>query len=574
MSAPAPLRLILRRIGGHHRWVAATAAIASAAAASGIGLIACASVLISRSALLDSTASLALLIVAVRFFATTRVVLRYVERLIGHLGTFRLLTRIRTWFFDSVIPIAPRGLIDRTTGQLLSTVLDDVDTMQDLYLRVLVPPIVALVLTIVATLVIAVVDPLASLILLAILATAIGLILLLTRRRSRLAIAAMSECRQHSTSLLLESLDAARELAMFGAHNAVLERSAEIDRSTETHRARLVAARTTAEMIISIAGPAAAMVLTAVGIGAVRSGSLPGEQLAMLPLVGLAAAEMLGMISGSLEAGDRSRSAAARLLGLADRGAERDRRRSTGDSTDLLGHRPIDPSSSSGASLEVRGLGLRSGSDEIILDDLSFTVPAGGVLAISGSSGAGKSTVIDLLLGFEDHQGTICVDGVDLRSIPAARARLPFTAVRQQDHVFDTTIRDNLAVADADASDERMMEMLRIAGLDGVVEALPERLATRTGPDGARLSGGERQRLLIARALLADRPILLLDEAFEHLDSERRALVLRSVLDHQRGRTTVMVTHDPLAIGAATQHLRLHEGHMQSETGSLCDQQR
>ena len=565
MSEPGPLRGFLGTIGGHRRWVAATAVIATAAATSGIGLIAFAAVLISRSALLSSTASLALLIVAVRFFATTRVVLRYVERMVGHLGTFRLLTRIRTWFFDSVIPIAPRGLTDRTTGHLLSSILDDVDTMQDLYLRVLVPPVVATLTLSVATATIAVIDPIAALTMLLILATASALLLLLTRSRSRAAITEIADGREEITSLVIESLDAARELAMFGAQATALERSTVADRSIDAARIRLASAHATASAIIAVAVPATAMGLAAVGITAVRNGSVPGELLAMLPLIALAASEVLPTIAGSLDARDRSRAAAGRLLALADRGADRSRR-----DTERSVNRPAGPGmspsdrfDSAGASVEVGGLGLETSGGDRILDDVTFSVPTGGVLVISGPSGSGKSTIIDLLLGLDDHEGHIRIDGIDQSSRPAAEARLPFAAVRQFDHVFDTTIRDNLSLADPETTDERILEVLRIVGLDEVVAAMPEQLATRTGPDGDRLSGGERQRLLIARALLAGRPILLLDEVFEHLDGDRRDLVLRSVLEHRRGRTTILVTHDPMATDSSTQLLRMRDGRVQ-----------
>ncbi|NCY16048.1 MAG: thiol reductant ABC exporter subunit CydC [Actinobacteria bacterium] len=576
MNRPPMLRRFLRTVGGHRPWVAATAAIASAAAVSGIGLLAFATVLISRSALLSSTASLALLIVAVRFFATTRVVLRYLERLVGHLGTFRLLTRIRTWFFASVIPIAPRGLTDRTTGQLLSGIIDDVDTMQDLYLRVLVPPVVAVATVGCAAVVIATIDPIATFALLAILLASTMLLVRLTRTRSRVGISAISRGRERTGSLVIESLDAARELTMFAARDQVLERSADGDRVTDLGRLELAAAGADADALAAFVAPAAAMTLLAIGIAALRTGSVPGEQLAMLPLVALASFEVLALLTASLDARDRSHGAAGRLLALADRGAER----AGGDhahpvSCAVLGEGSSHRSSGSPTgAIEVHGLTFATTGADRIGDEVSFAVPAGGVLVISGTSGAGKSTLVDLLLGFDDHDGTILVDGVDQRSLPSTVARGRFAAVRQQDHIFDTTIRDNLALAEPDATDEQLLEVLAIAGLDRDLAAMPEGLATRTGPDGDRLSGGERQRLLIARALLAERPILLLDEAFEHLDGPRRDQVLRSVLAHRRGRTTVLVTHDPIAIGSSTRHLRLHEGRVRSDPAPGTEDQR
>lgn len=563
------IRQFLRTISGHRRWVLATAGISAAAASSGIGLIAFASVLISRSALLTSTVSLALVIVAVRFFATTRVVLRYAERMVGHLGTFRLLTRIRTWFFDAVTPLAPRGLTDRRTGELLSSILTDVDTMQDLYLRVLVPPAVAAITMLITAAVIAASDLSAAAALVAVFAISIALLVTI-RRGSERATIEIAEARSHSAAIIIESLDAARELVMFDAQEGVHAESRRLDREADRAGLRLAAARGRSDAVVALASATGAMVVLTIVISGVRAGSIPGDLLAMFPLVALVGAEALQSITPTLDALDRSRSAARRLLLLADR-AESVRRTGTIDDADDADTSqppstpwtdPFRTNPLTTLAVEIRDLTMITDSGRRILDGVSVRVARGDVLVITGESGSGKSTLIDLILGFDTYEGHVAIDGIDPRSLPDAAVMGSLCAVRQHDHVFDTTIRDNLALADPDADDEQFLGALGIAGLSDAVTALPEGLDTRTGPDGAWLSGGERQRLLIARALLAERPILLLDEAFEHLDAHTRQQVLRSVLDHREGRTTVLVSHDPTTIARSTAVLELRDGHV------------
>lgn len=539
VTPPTGIGRFLRTFGGHRGPVVATAAVGAAAAAAGVGLIATAAVLISRSALLHSTAGLALTIVGVRFFATSRVVLRYAERMVGHLGTFRLLTRIRTRFFAAVIPIAPRGLIDRRTGELLGSILDDVDTMQELYLRVLVPPIVGVITVATAAGVLIGTDAPSAAVLLTGLLLFVATVPPLTRRRSHRATTTIDRATVTSRAAILESIEAARELVMFDATSAAVGEVVGLDRRAESARGTLAVTRGWSDAAIAVTGPAIAMVALALGIGGLRRGTVDGQVLALLPLVALVAAEVLPMVSAWSEARDRAAAAAGRLLHLVDRGDAAAARIPT--------HRR-EPASA--LAIEARHLTVRADDGGPILADVSISIPMGATVAIIGSSGAGKSTLIDVLLGLADHDGELRIAG----------AEGAIAAVRQQDHIFDTTVRDNLALADPEADTDQLQRMLARTGLTGFIDALPEGLDTRTGPDGIHLSGGERQRLLIARALLADRSILILDEAFEHLDPHRRTEVLRSVLDQRRGRTTVLVTHDEALISRADLCIELRGG--------------
>jgi ATP-binding cassette subfamily C protein CydC len=184
-----------------------------------------------------------------------------------------------------------------------------------------------------------------------------------------------------------------------------------------------------------------------------------------------------------------------------------------------------------------------------VLRGVDAWIPGGSTVAIVGPSGAGKSTIANLLLRFWDYpSGSIRLAGIELRDLAAADARRAVAVVAQHDHLFDTTLRDNLALGDADADDERLWAACAAARIDATVRALPQGLDTRAGEDGNRLSGGERQRIMIARALLTDAPILILDEATAHLDDGTRQAVLSGVTRWRRGLTTIVITHDADAL--------------------------
>ncbi len=534
------LRRLAALMGRERWWIAAAAALSVVTLGAGIGLISLSGYLISRSALVDSTVTLTLVIVGVRFFAVLRAVGRYFERYVGHLATFRMLTRLRVWFFLGIEPRAPATLLDERPGDVLTRIVDDVETLQDLPLRVIVPRTAAVLAGATGATVVGVLDPLLGVVLaVALLACGVALPLL-TRRLGRAASRALVAEQAAMNAAVVEGVSALADLVAYGREDLLTGRVAERTRRRQSAERDLASLRGINAGMAGVLAGSAALVMVALAIMLVREGRLDGVLLAVVPLTALAAFEAVAPLAVSYEHLDRGRAAAARLFELVDRPV----------TVVEPSHPPQQqPSGLGQVEFDAVTFAYRPGRPDV-LTDATFTVPAGADVAVVGPSGSGKSTIPALLLRFwQPQQGAIRLDGIDLRDIGSSVARATVAVVAQRDHLFDTTIRDNLLLGDADADDERLWEALRAVALDDFLRSLPAGLDERAGADGGRFSGGERQRLMIARALLTDAPVLVLDEATAHLDAETERRVLSGVRAWRPGMTTIHIAHHATSIG-------------------------
>jgi ABC-type multidrug transport system fused ATPase/permease subunit len=272
----------------------------------------------------------------------------------------------------------------------------------------------------------------------------------------------------------------------------------------------------------------------ALGTALIREGSVAPVLLAALPLVAIATFEAVGPLAAAIQRLDATEAAGERLFELID---------ASPAVADPLS--PAPPPSSSG--LQVAHLCFRyEPGRRLVLDDLSLSIPDRGRLAIVGPSGAGKSTLVSLLVRFDPYdQGEIRIGGRELRELMADDVRSRIAVVSQRIDLFDATIRDNLALGNADLTDEQARAALVTAQLAAFVDSLPDGDRTRIGDDGLRLSGGERRRLAIARAIVRDAPILVLDEPTADLDAVTEARLWQSLEPVMVGRTTLVLTHRP-----------------------------
>jgi thiol reductant ABC exporter CydC subunit len=545
---------ILRLVGPERRWLVLAALLAAATSASGVALVGSASALISRSELVTTTATLGVAITFVRLFAAVRATARYGERYVGHLGTFRITTRVRTWVFDSIAPLGPAVLDDRRRGDVLSRLADDVDELQDFYLRVAVPPLAAGATAALAVIALGVLHWSAGLLLALTLAIVGLLVPVLARRAGRAAASHVITDRAAVRAELAEQLAGIDELCVAGATDGLVERVAALDQRLVDDQTRLDGVRGAITATIGLLGLGSAAAALALGASLVERGRLDGVVLAVLPLVALTAVEAVAPVTLAAEHLGRTRSAAARVFAITDQSP------SVQD--------PSHPVCLSGGSLTVRDLTFRYSPDgPVVLDGVDLELPAGTVAVLTGPSGSGKSTIADLLVRFRDYRdGSIRLGGADLHDVSVAAVRDRVALVAQRDHLFDTTVRDNLLLADPDASESRLLEVLDATGLTQLVRTLPNGLGERVGEDGRRLSGGERQRLLVARALLRNADVLVLDEATAHLDPPSERELLERVLADRAGRTTLIVTHHREQLVPVDVVLTLQDGRITSAT--------
>jgi thiol reductant ABC exporter CydC subunit len=551
-------------MSAHRRWVAAGVLLGSLAIASNVALIAMSAFLVSRAAVVTNVADLALAVTAVRVLAIGRAAFRYLERYATHVATLRILADVRVWFYAAIEPLAPARLTTRRSGDLLARIVADVETLEDFYVRVLLPPLVAVLVTAFACVVLGFFDVTLGLVLLVFLAL-VGVVLpQLSRWLSREVAERSVTTRGELSALIVDEVHGLADLIALDradSHRAtVLALGADQDRTGE----RLAVFRGVSVGLAALLTSLCAIAILGISIPLVVDGSLDGVFLALLPLAAIAAFEAVQPLSLSVQLLGASLAAAERLFEVVDAAPP--------VAEPVVPTAPPVPGPLQlGLAVDVRGITFRYESGgRAVLDDVSFSVPAGGSLAIIGPSGSGKSTLVNLLLRFWDYtEGEILVGGCDLRELQADDARRLFGVVSQRVDLFDATIRDNLALADPDVTDGQVEAACRVAQLHDFVTTLRDGYETRIGEDGVRLSGGERRRLAIARAIIKDAPILILDEATADLDAVTERRLMTALGPFLTGRTTIVISHRAAVAQEADAVVELRRGRMSGVPRSI-----
>jgi thiol reductant ABC exporter CydC subunit len=498
-----------------------------------IGLIATSAWLISRSSQRPEESAVAVAIVGVQFFALSRGLCRYGERLVGHDAAFRVLADLRVRIYERLERLAPLGLPAFRSGELLARLVHDVDSLQDLLLRVLPPFAIALLVGTATVVLEWLMLPAAGAILLAALLLAGVLVPWLTGTLAAHAESRQAAARGELSAAVLDLLEGAPELLVNGATAAQLRRTRSAD--AEVTGIARAGARTAGvgQGLTSLCSGLAMWGALLVGVAAVRAGSLGGVLLAGIALIPLVAFELIAGLPTATQTLQRVRRSAARVFEVID--------------TAPPVVEPAHPLALPSPPHALRIRDLRStypGALRPALDRVDLDLAPGRRVAVVGPSGAGKSTLAGVLLRFLPYQGeSVTLDGVQLADLDGDDCRRVVGLVAQDAHIFDSTIEENLRLARREATREQLYEALSKARLLDWIEELPDGLSTEVGERGASMSGGQRQRLAIARALLADFPILILDEPGEHLDTQTADAILADLLTLTQDRATLLITH-------------------------------
>jgi len=485
-----------------------------------------------------------------RGFAVLRTVARYAERVISHEATLRLLASLRVWFYKKIEPQAPASLYRHRSGDLLSRIVTDIDILDSLFVRVLSPTIAALVVAAAVGGLLWWLAPSLGLIFLFFFVLAGIVTPLLACCISRRIGAQIQKQQAVLRSNLMEDLQGLADLTVYGAqHRHRYQRLAESDRLLILQeKMAMISGGSTA--LLTLFGGLAALFALYVAVPLAQSGYFSEPVLALIAFGVLAAFESIQPLPLAYQLLGTIQTAAERLLEVSDAPlavvfpAE-------------PASEPIDPAI---GFHQVSFAYPESGGNPAV-KTVDLMIPARSTMALVGPSGSGKTTLAHLLTRFWDpDRGSISVGDCDLRSFSEEQLRSMLTMVSQKDHIFNATLRDNLLIAAPHADLAQLHEALERAQLAEFVATLPDGLDTWAGESGSRLSGGEARRLILARALLKNAPIWILDEPTEGLDNLTRRRFTETIFANLSGRSGLFITHTPEALVRVDQVCFLENG--------------
>lgn len=466
----------------------------------------------------------------VRGAAIIRTAGRYFERLVSHDATFRVLQHLRVFTFSKLLPLSPAGLARFRQGELLNRVVADVDTLDHLYLRVISPLIGALVVIVVVTAGLSILDVTLALTLGGIMLVTLLVLPPLFYRAGKPAGESITQMRGQYRQQLTAWLQGQAELMLFSAsdrYRKQLEKTEQRWQDAQRRQAELTALSQALMLLIGGVAVVAMLWLTSAGVG---GNSQPGALIALFVFCALAAFEALAPVTGAFQHLGQVIASARRI-------------------TQITGQQPeVTFAAGEGQAFGQVSLTLNQVTFSYpqqpspALENISLQVGAGEHIAILGRTGCGKSTLLQLLTrAWDPANGEILLNDQPLTHLNEATLRQAMSVVPQRVHLFSATLRDNLSLAAPGASDIQLMKALERVGLEKLLE--DSGLNTWLGEGGRQLSGGELRRLAIARALLHDAPLMLLDEPTEGLDATTESQILDLLAEVMREKTVLMVTH-------------------------------
>ncbi|MCB0915060.1 MAG: thiol reductant ABC exporter subunit CydC [Actinobacteria bacterium] len=531
LSRPVSGRLVLAAILG------------ALAVGSSVGLLATSAWLISRASEQPPVLFLTIAVVSVRAFGIGRAVFRYAERLVSHDAAFRTLTDMRVSIYSRLADNGPVALRPYRRGDLLSRLVADVDSVQDLSLRVLVPGLAGFIVAAGSVALAVWLLPAAGAILAVALIVGGVAVPWLTMRTGAASAARLAPVQGRMTSEVVDLFSGAADVMSCGAGRRMVARIEATDDEFTRVQSEGAAAAGLAAALGAAAQGAAVVGAVLVAVPAVRSGDLSGVNLAVVVLLPLAAYEAVVNLPTAALALLRVRSSAERVFEVID---------TPPAVTETSAPKPLPAPADGVRRVELRDVAAHyPGADRDAVSGVDLTLRTGSTTALVGPSGAGKSTIASVLERFLDYDGRVTLDGTELAELDSDQVRTVIGLCAQDAHVFDTTIGENVRLANRSADDVAVLAALDAARLGDWVAAQPDGLDAAVGMHGAALSGGQRQRLALARALIADFDVLVLDEPTEHLDAETAAALMADLRAATAGKAVLLITHRPADAASA-----------------------
>lgn len=535
---------ILRPARHHWRWMAAGIGLGVGVIAANAALMAVSGWFIASMAVAGATKvsfNFFFPSAAIRLLAILRTVGRYGERLVTHEAAFHTLASLRVWFFKRLIPLAPAGLERYAGGDLAGRLRADVDSLENLYLRIIAPLCSGLASILLAGLFVAWFSRSAAVVLLGLLLFAGLLLPLVIRRLAETPGRRSAELAGELRSQVTQGLQGAEELVLLGAAG---QQAAQVDRlSAELVMQQLQLGRLGGLTLAGLTASAGiALALIPLVVIPELQQQVSGPQLVMLLLFGAAVFEAVGPCAHALQLIPATRQAARRIQELADAPPPLPE--------------PLVSQQPQGFRIELQQVSCNYGIESPAVERFSLTLDEGERLALVGPSGSGKSTLVELLLRLRPYQGSITLGGCELREIsPDLLARL-VAAVPQQPHLFNSTIRENILLG-RQLDHEQLATVLYDCCLTEWISSLPLGMDTQVGEAGCAVSGGEARRIALARALVSPVPVLVLDEPTEGLDAATEQTLVERLSRRLTDRSVLVATHRPACLGLAHRTVRI-----------------
>ncbi len=514
-----------------------------------IGLMAAAAYLISAAALYPPLGTLSPAIAGVRFVGLLRAIARYLERFTSHDATFRLLSRIRIAVYSALEPLVPVAAGGFRRGELFNRIMNDIETLQHFYLKVLLPPLVAVFVLTGMMIVVSKIAMDLAILLLAVFVCS-GLILpYCLQRAGRKTGRNWSQSREKLTILLADSLLGLRDLLAFNETGRQLQRVNMAVADCSHLQARAVVQQAWAKAAGSLLTQCTVAAAITLIVPTLETGRVEGVYFAAVILAVQSSFEAVQPLTVLAFYWNESQSAMRRLFAILD--AE-----PNGIVTGTDKNLPVD------CTLVVENLTFRYGPErEPALWRLSFDLPSGKRIALVGPSGAGKSSLVSLLARFWEYEtGSLRLGGREVRCYHPDTVREAIGIVMQDDYLFHAPLLENIRLSRPSAGIEEVWAAVEQAGLETVVRSLPLGLETVVGENGYGLSGGERRKVLIARAIVKNAPILVLDEPTAGLDPLAEREVMKRIETMTRDKTLLLITHRLTALEQMDEILVMDKG--------------
>lgn len=509
------------------RRIALSVLLSAVTVMSGVGLMMTSAWMISTAGLQVGIEMLGVAPTGVRFFGISRAVFRYLERLVSHDVTFQLLADLRVWFYEHIEPLAPAKLSQYRSGDLMARVVSDVEELQNFFIRVVAPPMTALLIVIGMTFLFLAFDATATLILFVFMFITSTTLPYFAWWRGRKYGQTLVEQRARLHASLIDAIQGLADSTAYGHTDALL---AEIQQTSthlsqqEMNMARLDGLQTGLSVFL--------LNFAALAVLMVAIPHVDGVYLASLVLGTIAAFEALTPLTVAAQHLSTELTSAQRLFEIIDSQVPI-------TEADHPAPMPTD------LTLQIKNLTFRYAPHLApVFKDFTLNIAMGEHIAIVGESGAGKSSLVNVLLRFWDYDGgEITLGGVDLRQLSTDSIHDCFGVMSQRTHLFNITILENIRLARAEASDDDVMLAAQQAQIHDFIASLPQGYDTYVGEDGVLLSDGQRQRIALARIILKDAPIWILDEATANLDARTEATIMTTLGELAKHHTVLLITH-------------------------------